>query len=144
MQPARRRLDPAVNDDEACPERVRQIPARVPARVALMASLRVVAQSIVESGVSAVLVESDAGPVGIVSASDVIQAVAGGADPDLVWAGEIARPAPKVVSCERDPTHLGTEMAAYHLEIVAVMDEGAPLGVATALDVLGAVLQGRQ
>lgn len=32
-------------------------------------------------------------------------------------------------------------MAAYELEIVAVVDEDASLGVASALDVLGAVLR---
>ncbi|HVC69179.1 MAG TPA: CBS domain-containing protein [Acidimicrobiales bacterium] len=90
---------------------------------------------------SAVVVESDTGTVGLVTAKDIIEALAWGADPDIVWAGEIVRPAPRMVSCEQLPTKIGEEMAAYDLEIVAVMDEDNPLGVASALDVLGAVVR---
>jgi CBS domain-containing protein len=47
----------------------------------------------------------------------------------------------RVVSCEQHPAEIGEEMAAYELEVVAVVDEDAPLGVASALDVLGAVIR---
>jgi CBS domain-containing protein len=121
-------------------ERVRRIPARVPAQVDGLKSMRVVARAMVESGVHAVLVESPAGPVGVVTAKDVIEALAAGADPDLVWAGEIMRPAPRMVSCDQHPAAIGAEMAAYDLEIVAVVDEDAQMGVAFALDILGAMI----
>jgi CBS domain-containing protein len=121
-------------------ERVRRIPARVPAQVDGLASMRDVARAIVASGVHAVLVESPAGPVGLVTVIDVIAALAAGADPDLVWAGEIMRPAPRMVSCEQHPTAIGEEMAACDLEIVAVVDEDAQLGVASALDILRAMI----
>ena len=120
--------------------RMRRIPARVPAHLDGMTSLRAVARSMVESGVGAVLVENPLGPVGFVTAGDVIEAVATGADPDTVWAGEIARPTPRIVSCDRHPVDVGEEMAAYQLEIVAVADEDGPVALASALDVLGAVL----
>gem|GEM_PF-6233051 len=120
---------------------MRRIPARVPARVDGLASLRVVTQRMLESGVGAVLVESPLGSVGLVSANDVIEAIAGGADPDTLWAGEVARPAPRMVSSRQHPASVGEEMAAYRLEIVAVVDEDAPVALASALDVLGAVLR---
>ena len=122
-------------------ERVRRIPARVPAQVDGLTSLRVVARAMVESGVHAVLVEAPAGPVGLVTAKDVIEALAAGADPDVVWAGEIMRPAPRMVSCEQHPEAIGEEMAASDLEVVAVVDENAQLGVAFALDILGAMVR---
>jgi len=121
--------------------RMRRIPARVPARVDGLATLRVVARSMVESGVGAVLVESPLGPLGLVTASDVIEAIASGVDPDTVWAGEIARPAPRMVSGDQHPAQVGEEMAAHALEVVAVVDEDAPVALASALDVLGAVLR---
>jgi CBS domain-containing protein len=121
---------------------VRRIPARVPTHVDGLASLRVVARSMVESGVDAVLVDSPLGPVGLVTVHGVIEAVAGGADPDTCWAGEISRPTPRMVSCEQPPTAVGEEMAANRLEFVIVVDQDKPLGVASALDVLTAVLRG--
>ncbi len=104
-------------------------------------SLRTATQAMVASGLGAVLVESPLGPTGFLTAMDVIEAVAGGADPDTVWAGEIARPAPRTVSCTQHPADVGAEMTAYELEVVAVVDENAAVGVASALDVLSAVLR---
>jgi CBS domain-containing protein len=100
-----------------------------------------VARAMIESGVHAVVVESPAGPVGLVTAQDVIEAVAAGADPDVVWAGEIMRPAPRMVSSRQHPAEIGEVMAAYDAEIVAVVDEDEPLGVVSALDVLRAVIR---
>ncbi|HXQ43503.1 MAG TPA: CBS domain-containing protein [Acidimicrobiales bacterium] len=122
-------------------ERVRRIPVRVPAQVDGLASLRAVARCMVESGMGAVLVEIPGGPAGLVTAKDVIEAVAAGADPDVVWAGEVMRAAPRMVSSEQHPADVGEEMAAYELEVVAVVDEDSALGLASALDVLGAVLR---
>jgi CBS domain-containing protein len=130
-----------VVDDHAEERRVRQIPTRVPTQVDGLTSLRTVARAMVESGVHAVLVESPVGPTGLVAAKDVIEALAGGADPDVVWAGEIMRPAPRIVSCEQLLVDVGEEMAAYDLEIVAVVDEDARMGVASALDILGAIVR---
>ncbi|HLN41466.1 MAG TPA: CBS domain-containing protein [Acidimicrobiales bacterium] len=123
------------------PDLARRIPARVPARVGALESLRTVMQAMIASGLGAVLVESPLGPTGFLTAMDVIEAVAGGADPDTVWAGEIARPAPRTVSCTQHPADVGEEMTAYELEVVAVIDENAAVGVASALDVLSAVLR---
>ncbi len=125
-------------------ERIRRIPVRVPTRVGGLTSLRSVAQSMVSSGTWAVLVEDPVGPSGLVTARDVIEALAAGADPDIVWAGEIMRPTPRMVSCEQHPADVGEEMAAYELDIVAVFDENAPVGLATALDILGAVVRAKR
>jgi len=95
----------------------------------------------VDSGVGAVVVENPAGPVGLVTAKDIIDAVAGGADPDIVWAGEIMGATPRMVSCQQHPAEIGAEMSAYELEIVTVADEDVALGVASALDILGAVVR---
>jgi hypothetical protein len=53
-----------------------------------------------------------------------------GGDPDVVWAGEIMRSVPLTVSCQQHPANIGEEMAAHDLEIVAVVDEESPVGVA--------------
>jgi CBS domain-containing protein len=112
---------------QAARERRRpRIPTRVAASVDGMETLRSVARSMVESGLGATLVENPAGPMGLVTATDLIEAVAGGADPDLVWASEIMRPVPKIVSCRQDPAVVGEEMAAYELEVVTVLDEDSP------------------
>jgi len=122
-------------------ESKRRIPWRTPTRVGGLTSLRSVARCMVESGLDAVLVEDPVGPSGIVTAKDVIAAVAAGADPDVVWAGEIMRPTPRIVSCEQHPTEVAEEMAECELEIVAVFGDDASMGVASALDVLGAVIR---
>ena len=77
----------------------------------------VVARSMIESGLEAVLVDSPLGPVGIVTVHDVIEAVAGGADPDTCSAGEISGPAPRTVSSKQHPAAIGEEMAAYRPEL---------------------------
>ena len=115
-------------------------PGRVPALVDGLTSLRLVARAMAESGVHAVLVESPGGPAGLVTGKDVIEALAVGADPDVVWAGEIMRPAPRMVGSQQHPAAIGEEMAAYDLEIVAVVDDDSQLGLASALDVLRAVI----
>jgi predicted transcriptional regulator len=122
-------------------EQVPRIPARAPAHVGGLTSLRSVARSMVESGVRAVLVEDPVGPTGLVTAKDIIEAVAAGGDPDVVWAGEIMRPTPRMVSCRQHPADVGEEMAACELDIVSVFDEDASVGLATALDILGAVVR---
>ena len=126
---------------DSSPGPARRIPARIPARVGALDSLRSVAQAMVESGLGAVLVDNPLGPSGFVIAMDVIEAVASGADPDTVWAGEIARPSPRTVVCDQHPADVGAEMTAYELEVVTVVDENASVGVASALDVLSAVLR---
>jgi CBS domain-containing protein len=141
---SKRQLSDAVasrpdNGDEYEP--TRRIPSRVPTYVDGLTSIRVVARSMVESGVHAVLVETPAGPVGLVTMRDVIAAVAAGADPDIVWAGDIMRLVPRTVSRAQHPADIGEEMVAYDLEIVTVLGENAPLGVASALDILGALVR---
>jgi len=126
--------------DAASPAQ-RRIPARVPGRVGGLTILRDVARCIARSGVGAVIVESPVGKLGLVTAKDLIDAIANGADPDVVWAGDIMRPLPRTVSSSRHPVEVGEEMTAYELEIVTVTGDDAGLGVASALDVLRAVVQ---
>lgn len=85
------------------------------------------------------LVDNPVGPGGLVLARDVIEALAAGGEPDTVWAGEIMRPAPRMVSSDQHPIDVGSEMAAYELEVVAVFDGTDSVRVASALDVLGAL-----
>jgi CBS domain-containing protein len=116
-----------------------RIATRRPERVGGLTSLRGVARCMTKSGVGAVVIESPMGRLGLVTAGDLIEAIAKGADPDLVWAGDIMRPFPRPVSHARHPVEVGEEMTTYELEVV-VTDDGNGLGVATALDVLRAVL----
>ncbi len=129
------------NQPDARTEGPTRIPTRTPAHVSELTNLRAVARCMVESGIGAVLVENPVGPGGLILARDIIEALAAGAEPDTVWAGEIMRPAPRMVSHEQHPIDVGAEMAAYELEVVAVFDEDASVRVASALDVLGAVVR---
>ena len=70
-------------------DRVRRIPVRKPAHVGGLTNIRTVARAMVETKIGAVLVENSVGPVGLITAGDVIEAIAAGADPDIVWAGEV-------------------------------------------------------
>ena len=118
----------------------RRIPARKAAHVSEMANLRKVCRAMAESGVGAVLVDNPIGAGGLVLAGDVIAALAAGADADTVWAAEIMRPGPWMVSAEQHPVDVGSEMADHELEVVAVFDGTESLCVASALDVLGAAV----
>jgi signal-transduction protein with cAMP-binding, CBS, and nucleotidyltransferase domain len=117
------------------------IATRPPERVGGLTVLRGVARCMIRSGVGAVVVESPVGKLGLVTAGDLIEAIANGADPDLVWAGDIMRPIPRTVSHARHPVDVGEEMATYELEVVTVTGDDEGLGIATALDVLRAVLR---
>jgi len=112
--------------------------ARVPARVEVSTRLRAVARAMVETKMDAVLVDSQSSTC-LVTARDLIEAIAAGADPDVVWAGDVMRPIPRVIDREQHPTVVGEEMAAYELEFVAVVDEHERVGLASALDVLEAI-----
>lgn len=60
-------------------------------------------QRMTETGVGAVFVDSPLGPAGIVTADDVIEAIATGADPDTVWEGEITGQPPTWSAVESVP-----------------------------------------
>ena len=60
-------------------EPVRRIPVRKPAHVGGMTNIRVVARAMVETKIGAVLVENSVLPVGLITAGDVIEAIADGA-----------------------------------------------------------------
>jgi CBS domain-containing protein len=62
----------------------RRIAARVPAHVDGLTSLRKVSQLMRKSGLGAVLVDNPAGPLGLVTAMDIVEAVARGGDPDVL------------------------------------------------------------
>lgn len=126
---------------DAASEPVRRIPARVPAHVDGVAPLRDVARAITNTGVGAVVVDNNLGPLGFVTARDLVEAIADGADPDICWAGAIMRPVLRMVSREQNPVAVGEEMAACELEVVTVVDENSRLGVASALDILRSVVR---
>ena len=117
------------------------IPARRAAHVSELTNLREICRSMSESGSGAVLVDNPIGPGGLVLASDIIAALASGADPDTAWAAEIMRPAPRMVRSDQHPVEVGSEMATHELEVVAVFDGTDSLRVASALDVLRAVIR---
>jgi nucleotide-binding universal stress UspA family protein/predicted transcriptional regulator len=103
--------------------------------------LREAASCMAERGVHALLVEGTGGrEATVVSDSDLIEALATGADPDAITTGEIA--GTEAPTLERSGTlsqaaQLLDEHAVGHL---LVLDpDGAPAGVVSTLDVLGAL-----
>ena len=115
-------------------------PDQNPPWVAPMVTLRDVAIAMATSGRGAILVKSPLGPFSMVTARDVIEAVAAGVDPDLVWASDVARSAPPTVGCAWRASEIGAVMVRGRDEVVVVVDEGIPIALTSALDVLEAVL----
>lgn len=99
-------------------------------------TLRALAAVLAELDIGVALVRRPDGAVGVVSERDVVHALANGADPEEVWAADVV--SDDVVLAELQDTIVATaeRMAAEGVRHIAVVDNGAIVGVVSARDVM--------
>jgi predicted transcriptional regulator len=99
-------------------------------------TLRSLAAVLAAKNIGAALIRQPDGATEIVSERDVVRALADGADPETVWAADIA--ADDIVFASPDETilALAQRMAAESVRHVAVVDNGVVLGVVSMRDVV--------
>jgi CBS domain-containing protein len=99
-------------------------------------TLRSLAAVLAELDIGVALVRRPDGAMSVVSERDVVHALADGADPEEVWAADVAGDA--IVFAEPDETILtvAEQMAAEGVRHVPVIEKGAIVGVVSARDVL--------
>jgi CBS domain-containing protein len=81
------------------------------------------------------------GPVGIISERDVVTALAGGADPDQVWAADVMSEKPVVVSPEDSLDEVVAAMATHWVRHLPVVDNGKVRGMISVRDVVLALTE---
>ena len=115
---------------------VREVMSRGAISVDEKLTLRSLASVVAELGIGMALVAQPDGSVGVVSERDVVNALAGGADPDEVWAADVA--SDDVVFAEPDATivDVAEQMSAEEVRHVTVVDRGTIVGVVSARDLL--------
>lgn len=111
-------------------------------RIASDATLADVARLLTGSEIGAVLVGDDERPHALVSARDLVHAVAAGRDPASTPAAEVA--STELAWCDVDSTidEVAMEMMDRYIRHVLVEDEGVVVGIVSARDLLGAYSDG--
>jgi CBS domain-containing protein len=99
-------------------------------------TLRSLASVLAEVNIGIALVTQPDGSVGVVSERDVVDALAGGADPDEVWAVDVASTDVVFAEPESSIVDVAEQMAAEGVRHVTVVDRGTIVGVVSARDVL--------
>ena len=99
-------------------------------------TLRSLAAVLAELDIGAVLVEQPDGSIAVVSERDIVRALADDADPEEVWAADIA--SADIVFADPDETILAIaeRMSDEGVRHLAVVDRGRAVGVVSARDVL--------
>ena len=99
-------------------------------------TLRSLAAVLAELEVGVALVAAADGSVGIASERDIIRALANGADPEDVWAGDVI--SSDLVYAASDETILDAaeRMSSEAVRHLTVVDRGAIVGVVSVRDVL--------
>lgn len=107
------------------------------ARVAADASLADIARALVSRDVGMVVVGHEQRPAAVLSERDIVRAVASGSDPATVRAGDVA--STKLVWAAADDTvdAVANRMMEHYIRHVLVEEDGAPVGVVSARDLLG-------
>lgn len=103
------------------------------------ATLRDLAGAMAENSVGAVVLLGRDGPSMIVTERDVLEALADGADPDDVWAAEVAAVDLVAATPEDRLVDVAGLMAEHNIRHVPVRSDGSVVGMVSARDVLRAV-----
>ncbi len=111
-----------------------------PLRVGANDTLREVAARLADSDAGALLVFEADELVGVVSERDVVRSLARGADPDEVWAADVA-PA-DIVCAAADDTIIDAAdtMSTFAVRQLPVRENGRICGVVSARDILATLL----
>lgn len=103
------------------------------------ATLRALARTMAEEHVGAVILEGRDGRPVIVTERDVVEALADGADPDDVWAAEVAAVELVAADPEDRLAAVAGTMAKHDIRHMPVRANGSVVGMVSARDVLRAV-----
>jgi CBS domain-containing protein len=99
-------------------------------------SLRSLAAVLAELDIGVALVARPDGRAGVVSERDVVRALADGADPDEVWAGDVMQDDLVLAEPDEPIVDVAARMADEGVRHVAVVDRGTIVGVISARDVI--------
>lgn len=96
-----------------------------------------VARMLTDSDIGAVVVGDPSDIVGIVSERDIVYVVAAGRDPDVLTAADVA--SRELVRCDAESSvaDVAVEMLEQYVRHVVVLEEGRPVGIVSARDLLG-------
>jgi predicted transcriptional regulator len=115
---------------------VREVMSRGAISVDEKLTLRSLAAVLDELGIGVALVALPDGSVGVVSERDLVHALAGGADPDEVWAADVMSEDIVLAEPEEAIVDVAEQMTAEAVRHVAIVDRGTVVGVVSARDVL--------
>jgi predicted transcriptional regulator len=115
---------------------VREVMSRGAISVDEKLSLRSLAAVLAELDIGIALVAHPDGSVGVVSERDVVRALADGAEPDEVWAADVAIDDLVLAEPEEAIVDVAERMSAEIVRHVTVVDRGVIVGVVSARDVL--------
>ena len=115
---------------------VREVMSRGAISVDERLTLRSLAAVLAELDIGIALVATPDGSASVVSERDVVRALADGADPDEVWAADVASNDLVLAEPEEAIVDVAARMSAEAVRHVTVVDRGAIVGVVSARDVL--------
>jgi signal-transduction protein with cAMP-binding, CBS, and nucleotidyltransferase domain len=120
--------------DLLCP--VRHLVRGVPPFVDPEDTLRVAAQSMAGQKTGAVIVLGPDGPTSIVTERDIVRALADQADPDTVWAADVASSDLAAIDPDTTVAEAVELMAKIQIRNVPVKSNGEVVGMVMAEDIL--------
>ena len=103
-------------------------------------TLRSLAAVLADLDIGVAIVRRPDRAVGVVSERDIVRALADGADPDEVWASDVA--SDDIVFAEPDDTivDVADRMSMEAVRHVTVVERGAIVGVVSSRDILPALI----
>jgi CBS domain-containing protein len=120
--------------DLLCP--VRHLMRGVPPFVDPEDTLRVAAQSMAGQKTGAVIVLGPDGPTSIVTEQDIVRALADQADPDTVWAADVASSDLAAIDPDTTVAEALELMARTQIRHIPVKSNGEVMGMVVAEDIL--------
>lgn len=102
-------------------------------------TLRALAAVLAADEIGTTFVRRDDGTPGIVSERDVIRALANGADPDVVWAGDVMTEELATALAGERILDVAIRLVAENIRHAVVLEEGRVIGVVSARDLFRVV-----
>ncbi len=115
---------------------VREVMSRGAISVDEKLTLRSLAAVLAELDIGIALIAAADGSVSVVSERDVVRALADGADPDEIWAADVASNDLVLAEPQETIVDVAERMSSEAVRHVTVVDRGAIVGVVSARDVL--------
>ena len=115
---------------------VRDVMSRGAISVDEKLTLRSLAAVLTELQIGVALIEGSDGRVGLASERDVAAALAAGADPDEVWAADIAIDDLVIAEPEDSVADVADQMVLQNVRHVPIVERGIIVGVVSERDIL--------